>query len=180
VSSTADIAGVVDDALRTALEPPPGPTFVDFPLDVVFTHDLDEMDLSGIRLVVLMHPIAYTDEWLAKLRRKLPEKCRILWHGVSTARRGEHDFAVESVPMSVDTAREIIEAAGVHCYAPKECTVYADNRVLSFFPREDMSFLCRLKEKATLVDIRSGATYENVDAIKLTIAARDGVAFEVK
>ncbi len=150
------------------------------PLDVVFTHDLDEMDLTGIRLIVLMHPITYTDEWLAKLRRKLPENCRILWHGVSTARRGDGDFGVDDVPMSVDTAREIIEAAGVHCYAPKECTVYADNRVLSFFPREDMEFLCKLKEKATLVDIRSGATYENADTIKLTVAARDGVAFEVK
>ena len=34
--STAEIAGLVDDALRTTLEPPPGPAFVDLPLDHVF------------------------------------------------------------------------------------------------------------------------------------------------
>jgi acetolactate synthase-1/2/3 large subunit len=34
--STADIPGLVDDALRTVLEPPTGPAFVDFPLDHVF------------------------------------------------------------------------------------------------------------------------------------------------
>jgi acetolactate synthase I/II/III large subunit len=35
-SSTAEIAGLVDEALAACLEPPSGPTFVDFPLDHVF------------------------------------------------------------------------------------------------------------------------------------------------
>ena len=34
--ATADIPSLVDDALRTALEPPTGPTFIDFPMDQVF------------------------------------------------------------------------------------------------------------------------------------------------
>jgi acetolactate synthase-1/2/3 large subunit len=34
--ATAEIAGLVDEALRTTLEPPSGPAFVDFPLDHVF------------------------------------------------------------------------------------------------------------------------------------------------
>ena len=34
--ATADIPALVDDALRTALEPPTGPTFIDFPMDQVF------------------------------------------------------------------------------------------------------------------------------------------------
>src|SRR5215217_1066671 len=34
--STADIPGLVDEALRAALEPPSGPTFLDFPMDQVF------------------------------------------------------------------------------------------------------------------------------------------------
>jgi acetolactate synthase-1/2/3 large subunit len=34
--ATAEIAGLVDEALRTTLEPPPGPAFIDFPLDHVF------------------------------------------------------------------------------------------------------------------------------------------------
>src|SRR4051794_23968771 len=35
-SSTAEIPGLVDDALRVSMEAPSGPTFVDFPLDYVF------------------------------------------------------------------------------------------------------------------------------------------------
>src|ERR671937_343637 len=35
-ASTAEIGGLVDEALVTCLEPPGGPTFVDFPLDQVF------------------------------------------------------------------------------------------------------------------------------------------------
>src|SRR5688572_30548825 len=34
--STGEIAGLVDEALLTTLEPPPGPAFIDFPLDHVF------------------------------------------------------------------------------------------------------------------------------------------------
>jgi acetolactate synthase I/II/III large subunit len=34
--STAAIPGLVDEALRVALEPPSGPTFLDFPMDQVF------------------------------------------------------------------------------------------------------------------------------------------------
>ncbi|MBA2764050.1 MAG: acetolactate synthase [Thermoleophilaceae bacterium] len=36
VGSTGEIAGLVDRALQTALGPPSGPTFIDFPLDHVF------------------------------------------------------------------------------------------------------------------------------------------------
>src|SRR5690349_1131379 len=36
-SSPDAIPGLVDDALRTAMEPPTGPAFVDFPLDHVFS-----------------------------------------------------------------------------------------------------------------------------------------------
>ena len=35
-ATTAEIPGLVDEALRTTLEPPTGPAFVDFPLDQVF------------------------------------------------------------------------------------------------------------------------------------------------
>jgi acetolactate synthase-1/2/3 large subunit len=36
-SAPEDISGLIDDAVRVALEPHSGPTFVDFPLDVVFS-----------------------------------------------------------------------------------------------------------------------------------------------
>ena len=35
-NSTGEIAGLVDEGLLTTLEPPPGPAFIDFPLDHVF------------------------------------------------------------------------------------------------------------------------------------------------
>jgi acetolactate synthase I/II/III large subunit len=35
-STTAEIAGLVDESLHACLEPPTGPTFIDFPLDQVF------------------------------------------------------------------------------------------------------------------------------------------------
>jgi acetolactate synthase-1/2/3 large subunit len=35
-SATADIPGLVDEALRVCVDPPSGPTFLDFPLDQVF------------------------------------------------------------------------------------------------------------------------------------------------
>src|ERR671910_847298 len=35
-AATAEIPALVDDALRAALEPPSGPTFLDFPMDQVF------------------------------------------------------------------------------------------------------------------------------------------------
>ena len=34
--ATAEIPSLVDEALRAALEPPTGPTFLDFPMDQVF------------------------------------------------------------------------------------------------------------------------------------------------
>jgi acetolactate synthase-1/2/3 large subunit len=41
---TAEIPGLVDEAIRAALTPPSGPTFLDFPLDYVFT-EAEDSDL---------------------------------------------------------------------------------------------------------------------------------------
>jgi acetolactate synthase I/II/III large subunit len=43
-AATGDIPELVDEALHTALEPPSGPTFVDFPLDQVFMESDVEVD----------------------------------------------------------------------------------------------------------------------------------------
>ncbi|UGS34687.1 acetolactate synthase [Capillimicrobium parvum] len=47
--STAEIPGLVDDALVTAMQAPTGPTFVDFPLDYVFM-ELESEPPSDARL----------------------------------------------------------------------------------------------------------------------------------
>ena len=45
--ATADIPALVDEALHTALEPPSGPTFLDFPMDQVFMEASVEADAAG-------------------------------------------------------------------------------------------------------------------------------------
>ena len=45
-SETAEIPALVDEALRVAVEPDGGPTFLDFPLDYVFTEAPEPLDAS--------------------------------------------------------------------------------------------------------------------------------------
>ena len=52
--STADIPALVDEALRLAVEPPTGPTFIDFPLDQVFM----EADVDATAPAALHDPLA--------------------------------------------------------------------------------------------------------------------------
>jgi thiamine pyrophosphate-dependent acetolactate synthase large subunit-like protein len=47
--ATADIPALVDEAFRAALEPPTGPTFVDFPLDQVFMEAAADADEAAER-----------------------------------------------------------------------------------------------------------------------------------
>jgi acetolactate synthase I/II/III large subunit len=56
-ASTADIPGLVDDALATALRPHSGPTFVDLPLDFVFM-EADEPDAGPALPDPLDEPVA--------------------------------------------------------------------------------------------------------------------------
>src|ERR687894_172851 len=46
--STAEIPALVDDALAVAVTPHTGPTFVDFPLDHVFSHAPDESEVAPL------------------------------------------------------------------------------------------------------------------------------------
>jgi acetolactate synthase-1/2/3 large subunit len=45
--TTAEIPALVDEALRAALEPPSGPTFIDFPMDQVFMEASVDADAPG-------------------------------------------------------------------------------------------------------------------------------------
>jgi acetolactate synthase-1/2/3 large subunit len=55
-SATADIPGLVDEALRVCVDPPSGPTFLDFPLDQVFM----ESDVDADRPPSPSEPVAAT------------------------------------------------------------------------------------------------------------------------
>jgi acetolactate synthase I/II/III large subunit len=56
-SATVDIPGLIDDAFQICLEPPSGPTFVDFPLDQVFM----EADVDADAPVTAPQPVAAVD-----------------------------------------------------------------------------------------------------------------------
>jgi acetolactate synthase-1/2/3 large subunit len=47
-SDTAEIPGLVDDAIRTALHPRSGPAFLDFPLDYVFMETPEEPAVAAV------------------------------------------------------------------------------------------------------------------------------------
>src|SRR3954452_12035922 len=55
--STADIPGLVDEALTASLRPPSGPTFVDLPLDFVFM-EAGAVEAQGRRPAPLDEPVA--------------------------------------------------------------------------------------------------------------------------
>jgi acetolactate synthase I/II/III large subunit len=68
--TTAEIPSLVDDALRTALTPHSGPTFVDFPMDVVFSEaEVDaSYDAPAARELMAGGPVADVAAAAALLR----------------------------------------------------------------------------------------------------------------
>jgi acetolactate synthase-1/2/3 large subunit len=59
--ATAEIPALVDEALRAALEPPSGPTFIDFPMDQVFMEASVDADAPGSLLDPTALPAADGD-----------------------------------------------------------------------------------------------------------------------
>jgi acetolactate synthase-1/2/3 large subunit len=66
--STAEIPGLVSDALASSLTPPTGPTFIDFPLDHVFSHAEDSAEPEPLPDPSSGPPSPDTDSALAILR----------------------------------------------------------------------------------------------------------------
>ena len=60
-AATAEIPALVDDALRAALEPPSGPTFLDFPMDQVFMEASVDADAPASLLDPAALPSADAD-----------------------------------------------------------------------------------------------------------------------
>ena len=84
------------------------------------------------------------------------------------------------MPENIDykALRNIVEDAGVKCPAPENCTVYADNRIISFFPRENMSFVPIIPENKKLYDLLTGEGYTEGEKIKINGAL--GKAFIIE
>lgn len=79
----------------------------------------------------------------------------------------------------VKTLREIARLAGCHFYAPAECTVYADNRIVSVFPREDVKGTIRFPHKVTAVEFFTGKEYKDVTEIPLDLKEKQAVAYRI-
>ena len=86
------------------------------------------------------------------------------------------DFAVGKLPLSVEVARKIEELCGINFYAPCECAVYADSRLVSFFPRKDMSFTFDAGSCNRLLEFGEDKP-TNSSEITLDLKAKTGKAF---
>lgn len=185
------------------------------PIDVIFSHDIGKIDLSGTQLAVLLNPLCIDNHCIEALRGALPKEAHILYCGKTKAKndvilsdvpgrpepsytilptdtckvicRNEDgiiavqnacgDFVLSTLEASVDTMRKIVECAGVQCYAPVECAVYADSRIISFFPRKDITFIPSLPKDMYMKEMLSGEEYSL--EYPLVIKAKKGVAFVV-
>lgn len=183
------------------------------PIDIIFSHDIGEVDLSGIRLAVLLTPFCMDDDCIASLRAQLPGETHILYCGKTKADNGAvlleipgkkmpaytikpaedmlplcsneegvviaqnscGDFILSTPDVGVAELRKIVERARVHCYAPAGCAVYADNRILSFFPARGMTFEPSLPENMHLTELLTKDAYQAGEPMHLE--AKRGIAF---
>lgn len=78
--------------------------------------------------------------------------------------------------VSVGELRSILEYSGVSFMAPKGCAVYADSRVVSFFPKEDITFVPDISYLGKdFTDLVTGEKY-NVGT-PITVEAKSARAF---
>jgi len=129
--------------------------------------------LEGVRY------LEYPDDEFIDLR--LPAQQGILplcrdYKGVCTAGvLGNGDILAASNCLDVNAADKIFSYAGVTRKAPAECTVYADNRLIGFFPREDVRFLPDIPTGAAWRDVLTGEVLSR--GVELAIPARGARVF---
>ena len=73
--------------------------------------------------------------------------------------------------------RRILEYCGVKLYAPIQGTVYADNRILSVFAREDINYTLPIDNGTILRNIITGECHKH--SVDISLAVKGGIAFEV-
>lgn len=185
------------------------------PIDVIFSYDIDRIDLSKIRLAVLLHSCRLDSAYLDRLRQAAP-RARVLSFGrvgadmgvsllevdgekipeyriaedkgvipifkdenglITVAENAKKDIIAATYRLSTLQLRTLVEQADVHCYAPVGCAVYADNRILSFFPKDAAQFVPAVDKNTALYDLLSARPYDLSQP--LSLPARGGVAFRL-
>lgn len=139
------------------------------PVDVIFSHDIGNIDLSKTKLAVLITPHYLTDAEVINLRKEISENGKLLTVGETEA-KGDFNVSEET---DYKALRKLVESADVDCLAPENCAVYADNRIVSFFPRESVSFIPKIADE--LYDIYTGKPLDKT--VPLTVKGRLGRAF---
>ncbi len=87
----------------------------------------------------------------------------------------KNEYLISSHDLSVSDLRIILNNANVDFYAPEECTVYADNRIISFFAREDLEFLPEKLQRGNYINFITGEKY--IPGTILKISKKRGIAF---
>ncbi len=151
------------------------------PIDNVLFDDLFHIPLDGVRLLLMPYSYGIDTERLARLRAVVPPTCTVVWLGQpSPALVPTQQDVLLPLPVSVEVARQTVEAAGVHTFAPTGCAVYADNRLVSFFPNEAMNFTADLGDEYTVYDLRSERSLGKTRYLTLSISAKDCAAFAIQ
>ncbi len=150
------------------------------PMDNVLFDDLFRIPLEGVKLLLIPYSYGIGGDRLARLRAALPPTCTVVWLGQpSPALVPTAQDVLLPLPVSVETARRVVETAGVHIFAPTGCAVYADNRLVSFFPHEAMDFTADLGEEYTVYDLRSERSLGKTRHLLLSIPDKGCAAFEI-
>lgn len=151
-------------------------------VDSILTGDLFRLPLENVKLVIFSSAYALDAQTLCRIRRVLPADCRIVWQGQLPAALPEPDERDIVLPLEVsveDTCR-LAAQAGVHSYAPAGCAVYADNRIISFFPGEDVSFRADLGEEYEVYDAINECMIGKTRYLDLDLPGKGGAVFEIR
>ena len=91
------------------------------------------------------------------------------------ASRKHNEYFISSYNLSVEELINILGYTNVDFYAPKYCTVYADNRIISFFPYKDIEFVPKVLQIGIFTDFISGEKYTPGSILKIN--KKGGIAF---
>ncbi len=96
--------------------------------------------------------------------------------GIAAASRRDEEQRLQvyfSLPLlRTEHFRVLAEQAGCHFYAPENCTVYADNRLIGIFPKVKLNSTLKLKYPTDLVDVIGGEKWHNTLSIPLNMEAK--------
>ena len=94
---------------------------------------------------------------------------------VFCALNDENEFLLSDYRIDSGVIRLILQACNVTFYSPQKCTVYADNRIVSFFAAESISFVPPVLQDGMYKNLMTSEKYIVGNNIK--IDSRSGIAF---